>query len=198
MAESHEAGHHLNQTEEGDFDSLLQEQLARLRRSWNHEMIQQPTAAPATHLLQHHVSDLCSNSSEASLLWPRYCGSSVGAPGAGVYQRVYQEPGGSGSEHDSMTFRQHALRVARQDLQTTRDPVEWYQVIFVLAEALGAARVEKGTLNALQAVLLQLDRPGMSDTEAYTSTGASKSNFMKWRMRVKRAKDYGPPKPFPW
>ena len=56
----------------------------------------------------------------------------------------------------------HALRLARQDLQTTRDPVEWYQVIFVLAEALGAARVEKGTLNALQAVLLQLDRPGMS------------------------------------
>ena len=43
VAESHEAGH---QTEE-DFDSLLQEQLARLRRSWNHEMIQQPTAAPA-------------------------------------------------------------------------------------------------------------------------------------------------------
>ena len=80
----------------------------------------------------------------------------------------------------------HALRLARQDLQTTRDPVEWYQVIFVLAEALGAARVEKGTLNALQAVLLQLDRPGMSDTEAYTSTGASKSNFMKWRTSGER------------
>ena len=126
-------------------------------------MIQQPTAAPATHPLQDHVSAFGSNSSEVG-------GSSVGAPGA----VVYQEPGGSsGSEQDRMMSRQHALHVARRDLQNTRSPaVEGYQVIFVLAEALGAARVEKGTFNALHAVLLQLDRPGMSDTEAHTSTGA--------------------------
>ena len=68
------------------------------------------------------------------------------------------------------------------------------QVIFVLAEALGVARVEKGTLNASQAVLLQLDRPGMNDIEAYTSTGASMSNFKKWRRRIQHAElDLPPP-----
>ena len=162
MAESHEAGHHLNQTEEGDSDSLLQEQLARLRRSWNHEMMQQPTVAPAT---QHHVSGFGSNSGDVG-------GSCVAAPGTFIYQMK-------------------ALHVARQHMQTTgTSPVQLYKVIFLLAEALGAARMERGTFKALQAVLLQLDRPGMSDTKAHTSTGASRSNFLKWRTRVQHATHY--------
>jgi len=60
-----EAGHHLNQT---DFVSLLQEQLARLRRSWNHE-IQQPPAPPATHHLLQSLSNLGTNSSELHFLF---------------------------------------------------------------------------------------------------------------------------------
>jgi type VI protein secretion system component VasK len=60
-----EAGHHLNQT---DFGSLLQEQLARLRRSWNHE-IQQPPAPPATHHLLQSLSNLGTNSSELHFLF---------------------------------------------------------------------------------------------------------------------------------
>ena len=68
--------------------------------------------------------------------------------------------------------------------------MQLYKVIFLLAEALGAARMERGTFKALQAVLLQLDRPGMSDTKAHTSTGASRSNFLKWRTRVQHATHY--------
>ena len=59
--------------------------------------------------------------------------------------------------------------------------------LFQLAVALGANRTEGGTIKALHAVLLQLDRPGMNDIEAYTSTGASMSNFKKWRRRVLNA-----------
>ena len=44
--------------------------------------------------------------------------------------------------------------------------------------------MEKGTIRALHAVLLQQARPGLNDGEAYRSTGASRSNFTKWRRRV--------------
>jgi hypothetical protein len=40
---------------------------------------------------------------------------------------------------------------------------------------------------ALLAVLLQMDRPGMSEMEAYTSTGASRSSFKRWKKRVQYA-----------
>ena len=56
-----------------ELDSLLQEQLARLRSSWDHE-IQQPgptfTAAPATPNLQH-LSDFGTNASELHFLFAR-------------------------------------------------------------------------------------------------------------------------------
>ena len=52
--------------------------------------------------------------------------------------------------------------------------------------ALGASRIETGTAKALHAVLLQLAQPGVSDIEAYRSTGASRSNFTKWRRRVQQ------------
>ena len=41
-----------------------------------------------------------------------------------------------------------------------------------------------GTIKALHAVLLQLIRPDMSAGEMCTLTGASNSNFSKWRKRV--------------
>ena len=47
--------------------------------------------------------------------------------------------------------------------------------------------MESGTIKALHAVVLQLVRPGISDSEAYTSTAASGSNFFKWRRLVRDA-----------
>ena len=87
-----------------------------------------------------------------------------------------------------MTQRQHALHLARQRMQMTNSSTVQWEIIRALALALGAARMETGTFNALRAVLLQLDhQPRISDKEAYTSTGASKSNFMKWRKRLLNA-----------
>ena len=51
--------------------------------------------------------------------------------------------------------------------------------------------MEVGTIRALHAVLLQLARPGMNDVEAYRSTGASRSNFTKWRRRVQHIQSTG-------
>ena len=53
------------------------------------------------------------------------------------------------------------------------------------------SRMEVGTIRALHAVLLQLARPGMNDVEAYRSTGASRSNFTKWRRRVQHIQSTG-------
>ena len=222
VAESHEAGHQLT---EGDFGSLLQEQLARLRRSWNHK-VQQPTASPAfqdgatkraapppelpppskqprlaanrdapvalpirVEVVEMEEVDLAGapklpgaqNLTQGDAVG----GSSVGAPGA----VIYPEPArGLGTEHYSMTQRQHALHLARQRMQMTNSSTVQWEIIRALALALGAARMETGTFNALRAVLLQLDhQPRISDKEAYTSTGASKSNFMKWRKRLLNA-----------
>ena len=83
-----------------------------------------------------------------------------------------------------LTPRQQALHVARQRIHTAHVDVEVYQVVRTLAVALGASRTETGTIKALHSVLLQLERPGMSDEEARASTGASKSNFKNWHRRV--------------
>ena len=88
--------------------------------------------------------------------------------------------------------RQQALQVARQSLQITRTD-DIFKVIRTLCLALGSTRTESGTVKAVHAVLLQLDRPGMSEKEAYTSTGASMSNFRKWRKRVEHAQLGLPP-----
>ena len=96
---------------------------------------------------------------------------------------------------DNMTPRQQALHVARHRIQAARVDVEVCQVVRTLAVALGASRTESGTIKALQAVLLQLERPGMSCDEACASTGASRSNFTKWLRRVRHAQlDLAPPK----
>ena len=88
---------------------------------------------------------------------------------------------------DSMTPRQWALHVARKRLQIARTDVEIKQVFLTLATALGASKVEDGSIKALHAVLLKLERPEMGDKEAYSSTGASKTNFKRWRTQVQHA-----------
>ena len=94
----------------------------------------------------------------------------------------------------SMTPRQKALHVARQSMQIARTNVEICKVVRTLSLALGSTRMESGTVKAVHAVLLQLDRPGMKDIEVCTSTGASMSNYKKWRRRVEHAQlDLVPP-----
>ena len=82
---------------------------------------------------------------------------------------------------------EQALLVARRDILVAQDQIHVHRVVRTLGMALGATRMEVGTLRALHAVLLQQARPGMSDTEAYRSTGASRSSFQKWRRRVEVA-----------
>ena len=76
------------------------------------------------------------------------------------------------------------LHVALSGMQVAQTDTQVYKVVRTLAVALGATRAETGTIKALHAVLMQLVRPEMGDTEAYTSTGASRSNFTKWKRRV--------------
>ena len=66
----------------------------------------------------------------------------------------------------------------------TEDRIHVHRVVRTLGMALGATRMEVGTIRALHAVLLQQARPGLNDGEAYRSTGASRPNFTKWRRRV--------------
>ena len=118
---------------------------------------------------------------------------------------VHDSPGNSGGSaggiptslhtvrSDDVTPRQQALHVARQRIHTAHVDVEVYQVVRTLAVALGASRTETGTIKALHAVLLQLERPEMSHEEARVSTGASFSNFKKWHRRVKHAQLNLPP-----
>ena len=128
--------------------------------------------------------------------------------GFGWHPSVHDPPGSFGGsaggsctptslqavQADNMTPRQQALHVARHRLQVTSDAVEVVQVVRNLALALGASRTEGGTIKALHAVLLQLDRHGMSSDEACASTGASRSNFTKWLRRVRHAQlDLAPP-----
>ena len=104
-----------------------------------------------------------------------------------------QLPGRLDHSQGSRTPRQQALHVARQSLQIARTDMEIFQVVRELSVAFGSIRTESGTIKAVHAVLLQLDRPGMSEKEAYASTGASMSNFKKWRKRVQHAQLGLPP-----
>ena len=106
-----------------------------------------------------------------------------------------QLPGNIDYAQGSRTPRQQALHVARELMQIARTEFEIFQVVRALALALGSVRTESGTIKAVHAVLLQLDRPGMSEKEAYTTTGASLSNFKKWRRRVHHAQLDLPPAP---
>ena len=92
-----------------------------------------------------------------------------------------------GHGQGSTAHGQQALHAARRCMQSSHTDAEICQVVRTLAVALGAKRLEAGTIKALRAVLTLLERPEMSDEEAYISTGASISNFKKWRVRVQRA-----------
>ena len=97
-------------------------------------------------------------------------------------------PGSLGGQSNMSTSQQQALHVARQAIRLARVDVEVYHVVRTLAIALGASRTEGGTIKALHAVLLQLERPELSCEEARGSTGASMSNFKKWQRRVHHAR----------
>eukprot|EP00964_Phaeocystis_antarctica_P078650 scaffold48918_cov72-Phaeocystis_antarctica.AAC.2 len=104
------------------------------------------------------------------------------------------QPPGSLDDQGRGTPRQQALHVARQRMQISRTDAEIHQIARTLSLALGSARTESATIKAVHAVLLHLDRPGMSKKEAYTSTGASMSTFKKWQRRVQYAQlDLPPP-----
>ena len=81
---------------------------------------------------------------------------------------------------------EQAVLVACRDILVAQDQIQVQRVVRTLGMALGASRIETGTTKALHAVLLQLAHPGMNDIEAYRSTGASRSNFTKWRRRVQQ------------
>ena len=100
---------------------------------------------------------------------------------------VHEPPGSLGGQ-SNMSTGQQALHVARHRMHAASVEVEAHRAIRTLAIALGASRTEGGTIKALQAVLLQLEQPGMSCDEARTATGASMSNFMKWKRRVHQAR----------
>ena len=85
---------------------------------------------------------------------------------------------------------EQALLIACRDILVAEDQIQVYRVVRTLGMALGATRMEVGSIKALHAVLLQQARPwlfpGMHDSAAYRITGASRSNFTKWRRRVER------------
>ena len=86
---------------------------------------------------------------------------------------------------------EQALLVARRSILVAQNQVDVHRIVRTLGTALGASRMEVGTIRALHSVLLQLARPGMNDLEAYRSTGASRSNFIKWRRRVQNVQSTG-------
>tara|TARA_B100000787_G_C16119017_1_gene261773 strand:- start:121 stop:825 length:705 start_codon:yes stop_codon:yes gene_type:complete len=86
-----------------------------------------------------------------------------------------------------LTPGQQALHIARQCMKISHTDTEVCQVVRTLAVALGASRTEAGTIKALHALLKLLERPEMSEEEAYTSTGASVSNFKRWKKKVQSA-----------
>ena len=77
----------------------------------------------------------------------------------------------------------HALDHARAVIQAEGTEHQINATLRALALALGADRAEEGTVNALRAVVTQIDKPELLDREAFTASGASKSNFMKWKRR---------------
>ena len=85
---------------------------------------------------------------------------------------------------------EQALLIARRDILVAEDQVHVHRVVSTLGMALGATRMVLPTIRALHAVLLQQARPGMNDAEAYRTTGASRSNFTKWRRWVQRIQSF--------
>lgn len=123
-----------------------------------------------------------------SILGPAH-GMPVGSPAQDVqraapYCEVPPPPQVNGTT--KLTPKQ-ALHLARHRIQYADTDAKVYEVVRALAIALGASRLEAGTIRALHAVLIQLAWPGTSNVEACTFTDASMSNFARWRRRVAKA-----------
>ena len=118
------------------------------------------------------------------------CWSVVGPSCSNVYSNAHGPPVSLGSQSSTIasTPEQQALQAARDGMRAARDDIQRFYVLRTLAAALGASRPETGTISALHSVLLQLDQPSLSCEEACESTGASMSNFKKWRRRVHQAR----------
>ena len=123
--------------------------------------------------------------------------SNVHGPPAGpscsnVYSNAHGPPavslGSQSSSTIASTPEQWALQAARDGMRAAQGDIQRFYVLRTLATALGASRTETGTISALHSVLLQLEQPSLSCEEACESTGASMSNFKKWRRRVHQAR----------
>lgn len=79
---------------------------------------------------------------------------------------------------------QEALEHARSVMRADGTEGQINSGLKTLALALGAHRAEQGTVKALRAVVNQVNTPSLSDRQAWSAAGASKSNFMKWKRRV--------------
>lgn len=110
--------------------------------------------------------------------WP------LGTPVQSHLPVAHNPPAGSLGLGQVNMLPEQALHVALSRMQVAQTDTHVFKIVRTLAVALGAARAEAGTVKALHAVLMQLVRHGMGDKEAYTSTGASRSNFTKWKRRV--------------
>ena len=82
------------------------------------------------------------------------------------------------------TSPQEALDHARSVIQAEGTEDQINAGLRTLALALGAHRAEQGTVKALRAVVTQVNTPALSDRQAWSASGASKANFLKWKRRV--------------
>ena len=86
-----------------------------------------------------------------------------------------------------------ALTVARRAIETGAVERDIDKALTVLARSLGASRIETGTIKALRAVVTQLSTPNMPDKVAWQTNDASRSNFMKWKARLRDAPEVWTP-----
>ena len=125
--------------------------------------------------------------STAPQLSRRAAGAAGGSPTSSRATQPHdtsRQPTSSSGSLCALPTPQQALDAACHHLQLARTDIEVLRCVGALALALGARRTEVGTIKALHAVLLQRVQPGMSNVEAWTSTGASMSSFAKWRRLV--------------
>ena len=156
-----------------------------------------PSAAPNGYQYQGYAQSAgmaCGDAAPISCAAPLPCAPIASTAAAASYDPT-RSLGGCCTSQSTNTTKptpEQALQLARHSILVAQTQIEVHRVVRTLGMALGATRMESGTIKALHAVLLQLARPGMSDVEAYTATGASRSNFTKWRRRVQNVQlDYG-------
>ena len=146
------------------------------------------TAAGLTMAQLEHVTTAAVQQADPEWLSALYCKiDEDGREHQGTALTTSPTPESLGHGQGSMTPGQQALHAARECMQSSHTDAEICPVVRTLAVALGAKRPEAGTIKALLAVLMLLERPEMSDEEACTSAGASIFTFKSWRKRVQSA-----------